>query len=462
MKKALLSTIFVLFVTTAFAQVNVKQNQKAKTYIEQARKYAAKEEYGQVAHYLQMAYDITPTMLACKDLQLLGLSYYMMENAPLAIKFLELAANCETNKKSLAHIYTHLGYSYEDIEDYNKAEQSLQKAIDHTTSNEEIAVIYEDLAQMHFDNEQPHKTIRRMKQSIDHYLKHLSITEEDVMMGSVKNEELGRKYFTLTWFASSFEMQTQANESVIKSALTGNRDAIKYCTENNIDYRRAIVLPQSTNKEDQAAQALIDQAATHISKREYKAAITNLQKAYTTSPSLFDGKVFMMWGLSYAMTNDNALAIQYLNRALNYSLEKKELYLLYSALSQAHHKRGDYNKAVINAERSLYLASNDKEVLDCSLKLASSYFALDDIEGTIESLQNAIRYYMRINSIANDEVMKGNVKNKFLASNHMRLAKLLNQEIRGDEAKKHLRMAALCGSEVAREALEDEELGMKN
>ena len=158
MKKTLLSTIFILFATITFAQVSAKQNQKAKTYIEQARSYAQKKEYDQVAHYLQMAFDITPTMLACKDLQLLGLSYYMMEDAPSAIKFLELATQCEKDKKSLATIYTHLGYSYEDMGNYHKAEENLQKAISHTTSNEEIAVIYEDLANMHYDNQQPKKT----------------------------------------------------------------------------------------------------------------------------------------------------------------------------------------------------------------------------------------------------------------------------------------------------------------
>ena len=455
MKKTLLSTIFILFATITFAQVSAKQNQKAKTYIEQARSYAQKKEYDKVAHYLQMAFDITPTMLACKDLQLLGLSYYMMEDAPSAIKFLELAAQCEQDKKALATIYTHLGYSYEDMGNYHKVEENLQKAIAHTTSNEEIAVIYEDLANMHFDNQQPQKTIQRMKQSIDHYLKHLSITEEDVMMGSVKNEQLGKKYFSLAWFASSLEMPSESRSSIIKAALSGDRDAIDFCTDNNINYRNAIELPQSTSKEDQASQALIEKAATHISKKEYKAAIPILQKAYNTSPSLFDGKTFMMWGLSYSMTNDNASAIKYLNRALNYSLEKKELYLLYSTLSSAYQNQRNYSKAVINAERSLYLASNDKEVLDCSLKLATSYYLQKDFEGAIESLQNAIKYYMRINSITNKEVMKGNVKDKFLAENHMRLALLLNDEMRGDESDKHLRLAALCGSKVAKEALKN-------
>lgn len=455
MKKTLLSTIFILFATITFAQVSAKQNQKAKTYIEQARSYAQKKEYDQVAHYLQMAFDITPTMLACKDLQLLGLSYYMMEDAPSAIKFLELATQCEKDKKSLATIYTHLGYSYEDMGNYHKAEENLQKAIAHTTSNEEIAVIYEDLANMHFDNQQPKKTIQRMKQSIDHYLKHLSITEEDVMMGSVKNEQLGKKYFSLAWFASSLEMPPESHNAIIKAALCGDRDAIEFCTDNNINYRNAIVLPQSTSKEEQASQALIKKAATHMSKKEYKAAIPIFQKAYNTSPSLFDGKIFMMWGYSYSMTNDNASAIKYLNRALNYSLEKKELYLLYSTLSSAYHNQGNYNKAVINAERSLYLASNDKEVLDCSLKLAASYYLQKDFEGAIESLQNAIKYYMRINSITNKEVMKGNVKDKFLAENHMRLALLLNDEMRDDESDKHLRMAALCGSKAAKEALKN-------
>lgn len=460
MKKALLSTILILFATSAFAQISSEENQKAQTYLEQARSFATQQEYGQAASYLQKAYDINPTMLKCNDLQLLGSSYYMMEDSPSAIKFLELAVKCQKDKKQLAKIYTHLGYCYEDMEDYKRAEDNLLKAIAHTTDDKEMSLIYEELANVHFDNQQPQKTIQRMKQSIHHYLKHLSLTEEDVMMGSVKNDELGTKYFNLTWFASSLDMKSEMHNSIIKSALCGSRDAIWYCKENNIAYQDAIVVPGSSIQDDNAAQQLIHTAAITFSKKEYKSTISNLKKAYTASPSLFDGKTFMLWGLSYSLTNDNASAIQYLNRALNYSLEKKELYLLYSTLSRAYHMEGDYYKAVINAERSLYLASNDKQVLDCSLKLASSYYAQEDIESTIESLQNAIKYYMRINSISNSDVMKGNVKDRFLADNHMRLVLLLSDEMRDDESDKHLQKAALCGSEFAKETIENEELRM--
>ena len=102
MKKALLSIILLLFTAiTVTAQVSAKEYERAKAYIKQAKEYASKKELDTAAEYLQKAYDINPVMLGCKEIQLLGMSYYMMEDAPQAIKFLNLAAKCETDKAFL-------------------------------------------------------------------------------------------------------------------------------------------------------------------------------------------------------------------------------------------------------------------------------------------------------------------------------------------------------------------------
>ena len=148
--------------------------------------------------------------------------------------------------------------------------------------------------------------------------------------------------------------------------------------------------------------------------------------------------------------------------ALNHSLEKQCLYHVYGTLSMTYNEQKDYSNAEINAERALYLAETDEEVLECSLRLASIYYAQEDYSGTIDSYQNAIRYYMKIHSITNAEVMKGNVKDEFLADKHMKLALLLDEAMRGDESNKHLQKAALCGSEYAIEILEKNEVQYKN
>lgn len=450
MKKAFLSiTVLLFFAISATAQVSAVENEKAKAYIKQAKEYASQQELDLAAEFLQKAYDINPGMLGCKEIQLLGMSYYMMEDSPSAIKFLELAAKCETEKKGLTNIYTHLGYSYEDMGDMAKAIGHLEKAISYSTDNKEIAVIYEQMANMHFDNEQGAKTIERMKQAVNHYLKHLSVTEDDVMRGSVKNEELGKKYFSLSWFASALNLSTEMRDAVVKSALTGNKDAIGFCKENGISYRNAIVLPNSSSEQDKAATALIEQAVVHASKKEYTSLISKLEKAYNMSPATFDGKTFYLLGLGYSTKEKYRSAIKYLEMALHYSLDKKCLYQVYSTLGYAYNMVKDYNNAEINAERALYMSDNDEEVLECSLRLASIYYAQKDYSGTIESYENAIRYYMRIHSITNAAVMKGKVKDKFLADTHMKLTILLNDAMRGDESDHHLQKAALCGSESA-------------
>ena len=313
MKKAFLSiTVLLFFAISATAQVSAVENEKAKAYIKQAKEYASQQELDLAAKFLQKAYDINPGMLGCKEIQLLGMSYYMMEDSPLAIKFLELAAKCETEKKGLTNIYTHLGYSYEDMGDMAKAIGHLEKAISYSTDNKEMAVIYEQMANMHFDNEQGAKTIERMKQAVNHYLKHLSVTEDDVMRGSVKNEELGKKYFSLSWFASALNLSTEMRDAVVKSALTGNKDAIGFCKENGISYRNAIVLPNSSSEQNKAATALIEQAVVHASKKEYTSLISKLEKAYNMSPATFDGKTFYLLGLGYSTKEKYRSAIKYL------------------------------------------------------------------------------------------------------------------------------------------------------
>lgn len=455
MKQAFLSiTLLLLFASTTIAQVSVEQNKKAKAYIKQANEYALEEELGLAAEHLQKAYDINPDMLGCKEIQLLGMSYYMMEDSPSAIKFLELAAKCETDKEALTHIYSHLGYSYDDMGEFTKAIENAEKAISYSASNKEKSVIYEQLANMHFDNEQSEKTIESMKQSIAHYLKFLSVTEDDVLKGSVKNEELGKKYFNLSWFASSLNLSTEMRDAVVKAALTGNKDAIGYCKENGISYRSAIVVPNSSNEQDKAAKVLIEQAVTHASKKEYNSTISTLEKAYKISPAMFDGKTFYLLGLSYSTIEDYSSGIKYLERALNYSLDKQCLYQVYSTLGYAYNMVKDYSNAEINAERALYLSDNDEEVLECSLKLASIYFAQEDFDGTIDSIRNAIKYYMKIHSITDAEVMKGNVQDEFLAYNHMRLAILLSELMRENESNNHLQRAALSGSKLAIDTFE--------
>ncbi len=455
MKKALLSIILLLFTAiTVTAQVSAKENERAKAYIKQAKEYASKKELDTAAEYLQKAYDINPVMLGCKEIQLLGMSYYMMEDAPQAIKFLNLAAKCETDKALLVEIYSHLGYSYDDMGDFKKAIQQLEKAISYSTDNKTKSVIYEQMANIHFDNDEAEKTIERMKQSVAHYLKHLSVTEDDVMRGGVKNDELGEKYFNLTWFASALNIEVEMRESVVKSALTGNKDAIGFCKENGISYRNAIVLPDSSSEQDKAAKVLIEQAVTHASKKEYNSTISTLEKAYKISPAMFDGKTFYLLGLSYSTIEDYSSGIKYLERALNYSLDKQCLYQVYSTLGYAYSMIQDYSNAEINAERALYLSDNDEEVLECSLKLATIYFAQEDFDGTIDSIRNAIKYYIKIHSITDAELMKGNVQDEFLADNHMRLAILLSEQMRESESNNHLKKAALSGSKLAIDTFE--------
>lgn len=449
------TTILLLLLTFGLrAQINTSDKEKAKSYIEQAKKHASEQEFGLVAQYLQKAYDVSPNLLDCYSIQLLGVSYYMMENSSQAIKFLELSTKCESDKEELALLYIYLSDSYLDMENYKQAVESSLKAISNNTDDEAIAVIYEEIANMHFDNEQPDLTIEAMQKSVAHYLKSLSITEDDVMRGDIVNEALGKCYFSLTWFASALNIKSVMLDAVIKSALCGNKEAIDFCQQNNIAYKEAIVMPISSSKDDATATALIEQALEHASKEEFDSIIPKLEKAYHISPAMFDGKTYHLMGLSYFMLSHYPLAIEYFERALQFGHDKEGLYFIYGTLADAYVKEEDYIKALKNAENALYLASGNEDILKSSLRLASIFYALEDYSSTIDSYQNAIRYYMKVHSITDAEVMRGKVKDEFLANTYMKLTSLLNDAMRGDESDHYLEKAALCGSEWAVEILE--------
>lgn len=459
MKKNLLATTLLLYLFTLAlnAQISTENTAKAKAYIEQGKGFAMKEEYAQAAQYFQKAYDISASMLDCESIQFLGVSYYMMENNPSAIKFLELSVECVKNREELARLHIYLSDSYLDMGDYNKAVANSLKGIANTADDKSKSVLYEELANIHYDHKQPDLTLGTMQKSIDHYLKHLSTSRDDVMRGGVINEELGKLYFNLSWFASDLKRSSVMMDSIIKSALSGNKDAIGFCKENNIDYKDAIAIGNSSDEATREAQEHIKQAGEFAIKKEYKSVISHLQKAHAINPTLFTGSNYHLMGLSYYMLSNFKSAIQYMERALQFDFDKTGLYFIYATLGDAYYKEKNYTKALKNAEKALYLANSNEDVFKCSLKLANIYYAQENFDSTIESYQHAIKYYMLIHSISESEVMKGNVKDKFLAETHLKLTSLLSEQMRGKESDLHLMKAALCGSELATEVLENQD-----
>lgn len=453
MKKVFLSTTLIIFFVFGLSAKSKVENKKVMAFIEKAKEYATQQEFESVAQYLQQAYDMNPTLLDCNNIQLLGVSYYMMEESASAIKFLELSAKCEVKKEALAQIYIYLSDSYLETGNYKQAVKSSEKAISNTTDDKDKSILYEELANIHYDNNQGDKTIESMQQSVVHYLKHLVITDEEVMRDNVKNEALGIKYFNLAWFASSFDKDSVMYEAIVKSALSGNKDAIGYCNENNIAYKDAIKMDDTSEEAVKEVNLLIQQADTLVAKEQYTSAISHFEKAHGINSTLFEGKTYHLMGFSYYMISKYRQAINYLERSLQFDLDKNTLYSIYGTLADAYQKQKNYTDASKNAEKALYLSNSDEDVLKCSLRLASIYYAQKNFDSTIDSFQNAIRYYMKIQAITEAEVKKGNVKDEFLAETHMKLAYLLSETMREDESKDHLIKAALFGNEDAMEIL---------
>lgn len=240
MKKILLSTIILLLCAFRLyaqeATTDDEKCEKAASLIEQAAEYASKELYTLAVDNLEMAYDLCPSVYDCNTFNLLGISYYMINNYLSAIEWLEQSAKCETDKDILSFIYGTLGESYRKEGDYHKAILSAEKMIYISEDESLISAAYVILAYVYSELDNYNKTVDSFEKTIHHYLKYLSVTDDAVMNSEVKDDLLGEYYIKFAAYYSDQGKSYDAEKYLIKSALSGYGPAIEICKDLGLKY----------------------------------------------------------------------------------------------------------------------------------------------------------------------------------------------------------------------------------
>ena len=129
---------------------------EAKKMVDKARQNYFDELYNLSADTYQKAYDLCPEAVDCFALRLMGTAYYSSDNYSYAIKYLEKAANCERNNKTLSFIFLDLGNAYYEVGDYENAILNIQKSLTYTEENIRISICYFYLGRIY--NEQKNYT----------------------------------------------------------------------------------------------------------------------------------------------------------------------------------------------------------------------------------------------------------------------------------------------------------------
>lgn len=209
---------------------------EAEILKDKARKYYLEELYALSADLYQKAHYLSPDLFTCLDMDFMGTSYFYIENYPLAIKYLEKAAACEKDHKSLYYILTHLSRAYCEIVNYQRAILNIQRALSITQDDKMISSCYFYLGFIHGEQKKHNNAIDNYEKRVDHYLKYLSTTVNEIMKGKIKDVVLGETYYNLSILYYKIKQENKGDSYMIKSALCGDEDAIISCKKYDLKF----------------------------------------------------------------------------------------------------------------------------------------------------------------------------------------------------------------------------------
>jgi hypothetical protein len=209
---------------------------KAIPLLNKAREYYNNELYVLSSKTYQKAFDLCPEKANCIDLSNMGIAYSYNNNYENAIKFLEKALRCETNKPELYLIFGELGKIFYEINEPEKAILYFQKAITVSSENSDYYWCYFGIALNYSHMEKYDKAITAYEKSSKYYLKDISASINEVMKGKIEDETLGEIFWNIAVSSAKNNEFKKADNFTIKSALCGYDEAIEYCTENDLKY----------------------------------------------------------------------------------------------------------------------------------------------------------------------------------------------------------------------------------
>lgn len=212
------------------------KRERVKILLEQAQEYSEQNLFEQSAQYFQKAFDLYPDAFDCKDIYNMGSCYYMIQNDPLAIEFLDMAAECMLNDNMLHYIYGFLGNSHLRQGYFRKALLYFEKSFTLAQDYYEVSSSYSDIGKVYYEIEEYDIAIDNQEKAIEIYLKEISATEREVMDGSVNDGVLGEYYYDLALSYNKKDVNINVDDYLKKAALSGYEFAIEVCRQNGLKY----------------------------------------------------------------------------------------------------------------------------------------------------------------------------------------------------------------------------------
>lgn len=193
---------------------------EAKELLQIARKYFDDKLDDLAAEAYIKVNDLCPAKLDCNSLSIAGTACFMSGKYASAISFLTMAVDCEANEKMQYFNYNYLSKSYIYSGNFDNVLFFIMKGLNYAKEKNEISDCYFDLAftyTYHFKDYQ--KAIDYYEKSIDLYLTYISVEEDDILSGKVKNQALAARYSNLSIAYEYLGQKTNAEKCDIKALL---------------------------------------------------------------------------------------------------------------------------------------------------------------------------------------------------------------------------------------------------
>ena len=197
------------------------------------------------------------------------------------------------------------------------------------------------------------------------------------------------------------------------------------------------------------AKDLVEKAVTYTSDKLYSLAADNYQKAYDLCPEAISCLELYSMGSVFFFTDNYQSAIKYLSKTINCKLDSTSFFFVYSYLGTSFLKINALQEAIINLEKSLSYTK------DINLLSISTSF-LGDVAMEMKKYSEAIIYFEKcinldLQSISKtmNDVMRGKVKNEYIAESFWNIAVCYQNLSSDSKADNYIIRSALCGKEKA-------------
>jgi clan AA aspartic protease (TIGR02281 family) len=213
--------------TDNIADETLKLKKDALKYYEQKLYQLASETY-------LKAYELNPSGMDKDEYFFLGSALYQSDRPELAIKFLGLSIDLETDKPSLYALFMTMSYAYTELKNYDQAILNIQKAIVQTNDSKDLYGCYLALGNIFFRLDRYGESNDNYQKSLTYYLMQKPISPEEVDKGKIKDDELGFLFYQMGLNFGLLHNNTMADQFIKRSALLGNNTAIDYCRQYRI------------------------------------------------------------------------------------------------------------------------------------------------------------------------------------------------------------------------------------